>query len=524
MFKGVNCILFTGSSRTDPFRTQEKLDSAYAQVIRPLGAYQIANLLRQEGYTVQVIDRYPWIIRNSDDLFPILERYLGEDTLWIGYSNTFFEHRIQQSKIKDGYQSPEADSIVLSDRGVRYLKRKAYEANPNIKFLVGGAKTWRWSQGDERLFDYYVEGYADEAVIRLTNYLAGKGEKPPMKKNDDEHSYTINYDQKGSLFDFNNSHHHWHESDHLMWGESLPIEIARGCIFKCAYCSFPLNGKKKLDFIRDPQKLIDELTENYEKYGVYQYIYSDDTHNDSVEKLELLYNKVYSKLPFKIEFSTYLRLDLLAAHSHTIELLHASGLRGTFFGIESFNHEANKTVGKGASEQKIWDNLYKCKEVWKDDVVIHSGLIVGLPNDSAKTITAWLEKAVAPDSPIDFSMIAELQIFPKWGRDSHWMNKIELNPDFYGYKFDDPENDWNWTNNTGLTKIQAMDIAQVYRQKQLLNKPNMGWMTYLRCASVGQTVEQYKNTTMKEHVVIRDKVFRDYCDKLLNADVSIHRK
>jgi radical SAM superfamily enzyme YgiQ (UPF0313 family) len=28
----------------------------------------------------------------------------------------------------------------------------------------------------------------------------------------------------------------------------LPIEIARGCIFKCKFCSYPLNGKQNLDF------------------------------------------------------------------------------------------------------------------------------------------------------------------------------------------------------------------------------------------------------------------------------------
>ena len=98
---------------------------------------------------------------------------------------------------------------------------------------------------------------------------------------------------------------------------------------------------------------------NYEKYGITKYYYGDDTHNDSMHKLEFLYNEIYSKLPFKIEFATYLRLDLLAAHPESISLLKESGLVGTFFGIETFNHASNKSVGKGATEEKIYEKYKK---------------------------------------------------------------------------------------------------------------------------------------------------------------------
>lgn len=518
----VNVVLFTGSSRTDPRKVREKQDGSIQQIVRPLGAYQIANLLRNKGYTVQVIDFYHWIIRETDgDLWKLVSKYVGPETLWVGWSNTFFEHAVNASIYEDPYRSPEAESIGLRTRGLEHFKKMVYERSPNCKFLVGGAKTWRWSQDTSRFFDYYVEGYADVAAIELTDYIAGKGPKPPLEINDDG-SASLKYDRRGDLFDFNNSQHRWHASDHLDHGEALPIEIARGCIFRCAYCSFPLNGKKKLDFIRDPGLLRAELTENYEKYGVDHYIYSDDTHNDSVQKMELLYNEVYSKLPFKIKFSTYLRLDLLAAHPHMIELLHESGLVGTFFGIESFNNEANKTMGKGAKEEKIWDNLWKCKEVWKDDVHIHSGLILGLPNDTEETIRGWLSKAVAKDSPLDWMMIAPLEIFPNYNKDAHWLNKIELNPDFYGYSFE--EDGVNWTNNVGLTKRRAQEIKWEFQEHLYANKPNVSWLTVHRAKCVGLTLPQYLDTTLDEGIALRNAKLRRYVDNLLNADDSIHRK
>lgn len=492
-------LLFTGSAKTNLNQMYTLAgDAPLYQVLRPLGAYQIASILRDAGYSVQVIDRYHWFIReNKEDFVKLVEHHVSKDTLWIGWSNTFFEGKSRvNEKLGDSYLHEVEESIGLTERGLNWLTNLVKNTNPNIKFLVGGAKTWRWRQEGAKFFDYYVEGYADQMALDLTNYLAGKGPKPKTIINDDG-SETLNYDKKGSSFDFINHVHKWHESDHIETGEALPLEVARGCIFRCAYCSFPLNGKKKLDFIRTPESLKEELTRNWELYGVNHYLYSDDTHNDSVEKLEFLYNKVYSQLPFPIYFSTYLRLDLLAAHPHTMQLLKDSGLIGTFFGIESFNYEANKTVGKAAKEEKIWENLWKCKEVWGDQVKIHSGLLAGLPNDDEESIMSWGEKAVAADSPIDFSMVTELHIFPNFGNDSHWMNKIELDPEKYGYKFD--SDGINYTNNKGLTKIRAREIARVLSVKQWENKTKklgrsqpIGWYSEHRAKTVGLTLDQYK--------------------------------
>ena len=129
--------------------------------------------------------------------------------------------------------------------------------------MCGGAKTWRWSQQGLTFFDFYFEGYSDAMMLDFTNWLAGKGPKPESKKLDTG-AEVIDYDRTGDAFDFVNHVHKWHKSDYIIQGEAVPIEISRGCIFRCAYCSFPLNGKKKLDFIRDAESLKEEFIRNYE--------------------------------------------------------------------------------------------------------------------------------------------------------------------------------------------------------------------------------------------------------------------
>lgn len=514
-------VIFTGVSRTDPTKTFEVQDQAATILARPLGAYQVASILRNHGYTVQVIDRWHWFVREKGVPFfqDIVRKYIGPETLWVGWSNTFWEGKPRQDgMLQNAYLQPAAEAVGLTEKGLNafYMWRDRY--NPNMKFVVGGAKTWRWSQQDFKFFDFYVEGYADRMAVDLTNWLAGKGEKPETVPNDDG-SEIINYDKRGDKFDFVNHVHKWHETDYIEQGEALPIEISRGCIFRCAYCSFPLNGKKKLDFIRDPVTLREEFITNYEKYGITKYYYGDDTHNDSMHKLEFLYNEIYSKLPFKIEFATYLRLDLLAAHPESISLLKESGLVGTFFGIETFNHASNKSVGKGATEEKIYENLWKCKDVWKDQVHIHSGLMLGLPHEDEDTIMDWGMRAVSKDSPLDWSMITELHLFPTYGKDAHWLNKMELNPDFYGYTFD--EDGINWTNNKGLTKRRAEQLASILKKEMHKNKwitpQAKGWYSFAHSANVQMNLDDYLNTYPSDIVVRRDKILNRYYDKLKNG-------
>ena len=58
----------------------------------------------------------------------------------------------------------------------------------------------------------------------------------------------------------------WNKNDCIQTGETLPLEISRGCIFKCKFCRYPYIGKTKNDFSKSIDNVVEELEYNYNNF------------------------------------------------------------------------------------------------------------------------------------------------------------------------------------------------------------------------------------------------------------------
>ena len=131
---------------------------------------------------------------------------------------------------------------------------------------------------------------------------------------------------------------------------------------------------------------------NYDNYGITNYMVSDDTLNDSKQKVNYLHETITS-LPFKINLSAYCRLDVIGGNFDMAYKLHEMGLKSVNFGIETFHKKAAQFVGKGSNADKQKQLLYDLKKVWGDDVFMSAGFIIGLPFEpisSVKNTFEWL--------------------------------------------------------------------------------------------------------------------------------------
>lgn len=370
---------------------------------RALGAYRIRTELEQQGYNVKVIDYFHSL--NEEDITLAFEKYVSKDTLWVGFSSTFFN-----------------TSDLLQDKKEFYTDlRKRF----NVPFVIGGAKALVEFL---EFADIFVTGYADDATVALTDYLAGKN--PNLKFKESRGKMIIDSNHQYDRKDISNIPVIWKPEDGITAQQSLPMEIARGCIFNCAFCNFPLNNKSKFDYIRAKEDMYAEFMRNYEQFGTTNYWFMDDTYNDSMVKLELMHD-VITSLPFKINYDTYVKPELLVRWPEQIDLLVESGLRGASFGVESYNKETRQAIQKGADIEKVLDAISNIKQKSAGQVKVQINMIVGLPHQSEDSIRASRERVVA-DNNIDMWQWYPLLIHSKDHHEYH--SPIDREPEKYGYK------------------------------------------------------------------------------------------
>jgi radical SAM superfamily enzyme YgiQ (UPF0313 family) len=511
-------------------------------LLRPVGTYQLANVLRDNGYTVQVIDNFPYIAnRGVDVVKQIFDKFVTSDTLWIGFSSTWFTRINEMLAAKQQPTNEKTTPIKNTSAGfvykdtqtfldntflfnedeVRELKEFVYSKNKNCKFVLGGGRAPLGRIGARPGFiDCYIEGYADGTVLEYTKYLEGKNKFLPIVNNPDG-SISITHDHKASTFDYKNHKFTWHETDLVREREVLPMEIARGCIFQCSFCAYPLNGRKKLDYLKNPDILKDQLEENYDRFKTTDYFFLDDTFNDSVEKLEILNTQVFSKLKFKINFVSYMRLDLINAHRESIDLLKDMGCGGMMFGIESLNTDSLKSIGKGITKDKIRDTLSLIKQKIPE-ALIDSQFIVGLPHESEESVKSWIEEVCDPSYPLDYVRIHGLSMNYNKMYNNIWQSDFEKYPEKYGYTFID-NNRSNWVNNKGMTSSRAWKICEEM-QSVIKQKEGMSWLVKYGLKNMGASDHQIETMNngqlFRLGTELRKQSTSDYIQQLLNYKIQ----
>lgn len=466
----VNVLIFTDFSSV-PFA-------------RAAGGYRIATELRKHGYTVQVVDHF--MAAGFDLATQIIDKFVGDDTLIVGFATTFMStslsymntfrnnpgftpagatDRFKPSKLKQVYGPVVgARGVPLSVDDLGKLRDLIKQKNPKIKLIAGGTST-EWINEQQHI-DAIFKGMSDASIIEYIRYLEGKN---PFFQ------YTVN--SNGSItviesglttFDFQNSTIEYHSSDLIQPDDPLTIEIARGCIFRCKFCSYKLNGKTKFDYIKNNDVLYSEFMNNYARWGTTHYVFADDTFNDSVYKLDQ-FAELTSRLPFKLKYAAYLRHDLINRFPEMADLLKDSGLRSAVFGIETLNHSAGKIIGKGLAPDRTRSLLQWLRDDkgWKNNILMYSGFILGLPTDTPDTVIKWGMELLDESYPLDSMMFNPLVINRSGSRTTQ--SEFEMDYEKYGYRFPEEVHSIQWETDDWSYK-KAVNLANDLNDYAALKK------------------------------------------------------
>lgn len=371
---------------------------------RTVGPYRIAHVLRQEGWDIEVVDFFTyWTL---DELKTLTITREPANLKFIGFGFFF----IFKSEVFDDY--------------TKWLK----ETYPHIIIIVGSMAQYPYNSPQ---IDYNISGYGELSILALLKYLYSNGDRPKfsLSFNSGKHipgnTYYPSYPMNSLMVKYE-------DRDFLLPEEWLGIELSRGCKFKCDFCNFPVLGVKG-DYSRDAKDFKEQLQDTYDRFGNQYYYTSDETFNDSVEKITKFAN-VVETLEFDTFFTGFVRVDLMISRKEEKEELLRMNYLGHWYGVESFNHKSAKSIGKGMHPDKIKQGLIDIKNYFQSHKSYRYrgtlSMIIGLPYETEETINdsiRWFKENWQGQSVMPWP----LEIFQS---EFDEKSKISLNYKKYGYR------------------------------------------------------------------------------------------
>jgi radical SAM superfamily enzyme YgiQ (UPF0313 family) len=447
---------------------------------RPAGAYKAASILRSLGYETHVnflcteYTRKGWL--------EVAKKYKNKNLIWVGFSTTFLT---MDSKIHDAwkleFENPKSNFIdfsKLSNTGSKELiisrdkERIVYDVKLldffsdifGVPIVLAGTQLTRNSEIEQLRSKkvIFFPGYGEEKLKELTESIRETSQWTDNRKN------VYEFDREK----FRRESFIWTTNDDIRKEEWLPLEINRGCAFKCAYCTYDHIGQR--DHYKLPETLLSEIIDNNSRFGTEGYFVLDDLYNDSQEKVLDLYNNVFKKLNFQVEWNSYIRLDLLWRFPDQISILRNSGLRALAFGIETLNDKAGKLVGKGLGKQRIIETLKKTNDEWKDEILKTGLWIAGLPYEPKESWQDTFDQQVEWDYTHSDSW---QPLYINRNTKSLHRSAIDKNYEKFGYVFDDN----GWKHEMGYTEYDAKKFCEATRTQ----KPSIGHFEYGNLRGLG---------------------------------------
>ena len=468
---------------------------------RGIAGARLRTAAAKENYNIMTIDYVNFL--SVDRLFDILGKLITTNTKFLGFSSSWVS----------------VATMHLYPWYTQEFFNKVREQWPDIKIITGGHDEFR-KDFLLKNSDFHFHGYSDNSFVEFLKMIHGYKHTLEYKRTlfgkggyiDSNLQYPINDpDTLETVF---------YKEDGFESHHPLPIEIARGCIFRCGFCRHPFQGKKDYDsYQRTPESIARELKRNYDLFGTTRYTVLDDTFNDSIEKILHLKKTIkLTKLP-KFEFVAYIKAELLVTKPEMIPLLNEIGLRGTFIGFESFHPKARQSVGKGTKIEKVMDACKKLVEYNNGQVLIHGSFIVGLPHETPEDL----------ENTFNFLISEENTFIKSWHFEALSVRNIEnvsdeLSQDQLstfdktsnelGYSFDGSavnwkNKDWNW--------ITARSVAEnlIDRSRYLIGPA--GWKV------AGMWQAGYSDDQMNNLLVTAELVNRLNEQTRLRANAEYNR-
>ena len=356
------------------------------------GAHKIASYMRTEGWDIEVLDY--WLAFTDEEFREFIKSRVTNDTKFIGVSVTF------------GYKGT---LLKRAQDNLTWLKT----AYPDV-LIIAGSKVLVDTMNLP--CDYYITGYGEFGLIKLL-----KGEATIIEY---QGKQVVMSDRYHPCFPEKDLVVSYEDRDFIQPGDNLTLELSRGCKFACKFCSYNAIGMRG-DLTRDMSTLHGEMLENYERWGVTSYHVADETTNDNQEKIKLAGQEI-QRLPFMPNLTGFVRADLISRRPEDKVYLAEMGFWAHYYGIETFNQDAGRVVGKGINPEELKAGLLEVKDYFKKHCGRYrstASLILGLPYETTESLydgLSWYRNNMPEENLILQPLFINKHVDPNLGTSSEF--------------------------------------------------------------------------------------------------------
>lgn len=354
----------------DPPFPERPWDINWLTQFPPKGLMYIAAYLRNAGISVSILDAKQMQYEKPS----LLRRSLKE----IQY---IVKHMVKE-------QSPQIIGITSTTisyiPGIK-LAKAVKEAVPAAKIVIGGV---------------HVKFTAHETLTEcpyIDIVVRGEGERPMMEIVEGKPLSKIEgitYRENGNIVD--------NPVGRLLTPDEIPIPAydlldmtkyayvvlmcTRGCPYECSFCELPSIHGKGIRY-RSAEKISEELDLALSLNPKLEIRYEDEFMGLQMERTTKIMEVIKSKKVGQFRAAT--RPDALSGE--VLVKLKEAGCTNLYIGMESGSDEVLKFNKRGIAVSKI---IEIARMFEKNEMLFHSGFILGLPGETRETLQQTLEVAL----------------------------------------------------------------------------------------------------------------------------------
>ena len=239
-----------------------------------------------------------------------------------------------------------------------------------------------------------------------------------------------------------------------------PIITTRGCPYSCTYCSAPITAGKKMRY-RDPIKIVDEMENLINNYGVKEVQIEDDNFTLKRRHAVAVCEEIIRR-KIKLDWSlpNGVRIDKL--DPELLKLMRKSGCYFMSLGIESANQRILNMIKKHLDKNLVRNVVTMVKDSGIDAVGF---FMIGFPTETKEEIMNTINFACS----LDLERASFHKAMPLPGTELYdlWLEKYSKNQniDWKTFCVDQFNADWAEVSPKELERLHKLAFFKFYFTK-----------------------------------------------------------